>query len=91
MMGSEGDEYLPPSGTVAVRCIPDKPHLNIVKGRFCGKGGKGELLGIRRKCHFEFVIIKCDFTLFCIIQIEYIVQLMMRHKNLQMEVSQILV
>ena len=58
VMGSEGDEYLPPSGTVAVRRIPDELYFNIVKGRFCGKGGKGELLGIRRKCHFEFVIIK---------------------------------
>ena len=44
VMGSEGDEYLPPSGTVAVRPIPHEPHFNIVKGRFCGKAGKGRLL-----------------------------------------------
>ena len=44
VMGSEGDEYLPPSGTVAVRPIQHKPHFNIVEGRFCGKPGKGELL-----------------------------------------------
>ena len=43
VMESEGDEYLPPSGTVAVRHILDEPHFNIVKGRFCGKGEKGEL------------------------------------------------
>ena len=43
VMGSEGDEYLPPSGTVAVRRIPHEPHFNIVKGRFCGKEGKVEL------------------------------------------------
>ena len=43
VMGSEGDEYLPPSGTVAVKPLADEPHFNFVKGRFCGKGGKSEL------------------------------------------------
>ena len=55
VMGSEGDEYLPPSGTVAVRPIAHEPHFNIVKGRFCGKGGKVEFLWIKRKYHLEFV------------------------------------
>ena len=63
VMESERDEYLSPSGTVAVRPLADKPHFNIVKGRFCGKGGKGEFCEIGRKCNVQCLSIELSYYL----------------------------